>query len=120
MSRWFSLIAQWTGEMIGRPVAFMLACLACAVWAATGPMFHYSDTWQLVINTGTTVLTFLMLFLLQNTQIRDMRILQIKLNELIAANENARNTVLAVSDEADDQIAVVEREYIQKGRSELP
>ncbi len=89
----FSNFSQTTAHLTGHPVAFMLAFVVIVVWAVTGPMFHYSDTWQLVINAGTTIVTFLMVFLIQNTQNRDTLALQLKLSELVLAVEDAR-TVL--------------------------
>src|SRR5262249_28647516 len=79
---WFSHCAGWTASASGRPHTFALACLVIIVWAVTGPLFGFSDTWQLVINTGTTIVTFLMVFLIQNTQNRDSRAVQLKLDEL--------------------------------------
>ena len=93
-TNWFSQFANWTASASGRPLAFALACLVIVVWAVTGPLFDYSDTWQLVINTGTTIVTFLMVFLIQNTQNRDSRAMQLKLDELIRATEGAHNAVL--------------------------
>lgn len=80
-------------------------------WAACGPAFHYSDTWQLIINTGTTVVTFLMVFLIQNTQNRDTTAIQLKLNELIRANENARNQILRLEDMSENQIKHVKESF---------
>src|SRR5690242_16226715 len=91
VSVWFSRLANYTAHAAGRPATFALCCLTVAAWAVTGPLFHYSDTWQLVINTGTTIVTFLMVFLIQNTQNRDGAALQAKLDELIRANHDARN-----------------------------
>ena len=81
-----------------------MAVLIVILWAVTGPIFHYSDTWQLVINTGTTIITFLMVFLIQNTQTRDTTALQVKLDELIMATKGASNSVVGIEDETDDQI----------------
>ena len=90
----FSRAAQWTSQQTGRASTFAAALLIIVVWAVTGPFFHYSDTWQLIINTGTTIVTFLMVFLIQNTQNRDSAVLHLKLDELIRVNEGARNRLL--------------------------
>ncbi|SAL85725.1 Low affinity iron permease [Caballeronia terrestris] len=81
-SKWFSKLASYLSTMTGRPATFVLAVFLVVAWAITGPVFHYSDTWQLVINTSTTIVTFLMVFLIQNTQNRDTAAMQIKLDEL--------------------------------------
>src|SRR5262245_36723904 len=87
----FTRLAKWTAHAAGRPITFVFAMLLIIIWAVTGPFFHYSDTWQLVINTSTTIMTFLMVFLIQNTQNRDSEAIQIKLDELIRAIEHAHN-----------------------------
>src|ERR1700758_1075939 len=92
----FSKAAQWTSIQCGRPGIFIAACLTIVAWAVTGPIFNYSDTWQLIINTGTTIVTFLMVFLLQNTQTRDTAAIQLKLDELIRTNDKARNAMLSL------------------------
>ena len=99
----------------GRPAAFILACTVIAVWGATGPVFRYSDTWQLIINTGTTIVTFLMVFLMQNTQNRDTISIQLKLDELIRANENARNAMLSLEDLTEDQLARIKATFDRIG-----
>ena len=100
----FSAVAQWTAIQCGRASTFMLACIVIVVWALTGPMFGYSDTWQLVINTGTTIITFLMVFLIQNTQNRDMTALHLKLDELIRVNVDARNKLLNLEDLTEEEL----------------
>src|SRR5215471_18200641 len=87
----FRFLAQKVAEWVGAPWAFILACLTIVIWGASGPYFHFSDTWQLVINTGTTIVTFLMVFLIQNTQNRETKALHLKLDEIIHAIGPARN-----------------------------
>jgi low affinity Fe/Cu permease len=94
----FNAAAQWTSRQCGRASTFAVACALIVVWAVTGPVFQFSDTWQLVINTGTTIVTFLMVFLIQNTQNRDSAALHLKLDELIRVNETARNKLLDLED----------------------
>jgi low affinity Fe/Cu permease len=96
VSAWFTRLASATAHAAGRPATFALCCLTILVWAVTGPLFHYSDTWQLIINTGTTIVTFLMVFLIQNTQNRDGAALQAKLDELIRATHDARNAYMGI------------------------
>ena len=103
----FAQAAQWTSQQCGRPSTFIFACAVIVVWAVTGPLFGYSDTWQLIINTGTTIITFLMVFLIQNTQNRDMSALHLKLDELIRVNENARNQLLMLEDMTEEEQALL-------------
>jgi len=110
----FTRIAKWASHASGRPMTFMLALGIILVWLFTGPIFDFSDTWQLVINTSTTIITFLMVFLIQNTQNRDQEALQIKLDELLRSMENA-HTVLLDLEELDDE----ELDKIRKGYLEL-
>lgn len=107
----FSRAAQWSAKQCGRAHTFAAACLIIVVWAVTGPMFHYSDTWQLIINTGTTIVTFLMVFLMQNTQNRDTAAVQLKLDELIRATEGARNVMLSLENLTEDQLERVKRTF---------
>jgi len=104
LSHAFSQAAHWTAAQCGRAHTFILACAIIIVWAVTGPVFGYSDTWQLIINTGTTIVTFLMVFLMQNTQNRDTAAIQLKLDELIRANADARNGMLALEDLSEEQM----------------
>jgi len=101
-SRAFTRFAQAAARFTGKPMCFAIAALLIVVWAVTGPVFKFNNTWQLVINTGTTIITFLMVFLIQNTQNRDTEALQIKLDELIRATQKASNTLLAL-EELDDE-----------------
>ncbi|MFZ0609573.1 MAG: low affinity iron permease family protein [Xanthobacteraceae bacterium] len=101
---WFGKLANKTAQLSGRPSTFLLATAVVAVWGITGPIFKYSDTWQLVINTGTTIVTFLMVFLIQNTQNRDTAALQVKLDELILATKGAPNEAACIEDATDEEL----------------
>lgn len=104
LSQYFSRFAQATATWAGQPIAFLLALAVVAVWIVTGPIFDYSDTWQLVINTGTTIVTFLMVFLIQNTQNRDILTVQLKLSELVLAMKGAENKFAAIEDLSDEEL----------------
>ena len=108
----FSRFSRWIAAATGRPITFMLAVAVIVTWAFTGPLFGFSDTWQLVINTGTTIVTFLMVFLIQNTQNRDTEALQIKLDELIRAVKGARNEVLDLEEMDENQLDEIRQEYL--------
>ncbi|QBR71151.1 hypothetical protein CU048_07495 [Beijerinckiaceae bacterium] len=101
--RGFTAAANYVAAASGRPAVFAVAVLIVVIWAASGPIFHYSDTWQLVINTGTTIVTFLMVFLIQNSQNRDSAALQVKLDELIRVSE-AKNFLIGIEQLTEDQI----------------
>lgn len=111
MNKFFSGIAQWASRQTGRAHTFTLAVAVILIWAITGPLFHWSDTWQLVVNTGTTIVTFLMVFLIQNTQNRDTEAIQLKLDELIRVNKHARNTLLTLEDLTDDDLDKVKKAF---------
>jgi len=103
----FSRFARWISHASGRPTTFALALLIVLFWAITGPIFGFSDTWQLVINTATTIVTFLMVFLIQNTQNRDAVAMQLKLDELIRAVDGARNAIVSLEEAGDEELAKV-------------
>lgn len=107
----FRVFARTTSAILGSAWAFVIAMLIIVVWAATGPTFHYSDTWQLIINTGTTIVTFLMVFLLQNTQNRDAKAVHLKLDELIRAVGGARNKLVDLEKLSDDELQKLEKEF---------
>ena len=119
---WFGRIAKGTARVAGRPTTFAVAVLIVLAWAVTGPVFHYSDTWQLVINTGTTVLTFLMVFLIQNTQNRDAEAVQVKLDELIRCMKGAHNALLDLEELEIDDLDRIRADYTrlaQRAREDL-
>ena len=113
-NQWFARFAAATANWTGTTTAFVTAFLVVLVWGITGPMFNYSDSWQLVINTGTTIVTFLMVFLIQNTQNRDTKALQIKLSELILALETANNRIAAIEDATPEELDAVQRDIQQR------
>jgi len=111
MQQFFRRLAQATAQAVGTPWTFLSALLIVLVWALSGPAFHFSDTWQLVINTGTTIVTFLMVFLIQNTQNRDARVMHLKLDELIRATHSARNRLVDMEAMSDEELAALQREF---------
>jgi low affinity Fe/Cu permease len=113
----FTRFAKWTAHATGRPAAFILACGVIVAWAATGPLFAFSDTWQLVINTGTTIVTFLMVFLIQSTQNRDSEATQVKLDEIIRAIGRAKNELLDLEELEESDLDLIRKEYLALART---
>jgi len=109
----FGVFARKTSAVLGSAWAFVAAILVIVIWALTGPTFHYSDTWQLIINTGTTIVTFLMVFLIQNTQNRDSKAVHLKLDELIRALGGARDTLVDLEKLSDDDLKKLEDQFTQ-------
>jgi low affinity Fe/Cu permease len=116
----FSRMSNEVARLAGKPVTFAICCLTIVVWGTTGPVFHYSDTWQLIINTGTTIVTFLMVFLIQNTQNRDGAALQAKLDELIRATKEARNELVAIERMPEENVEKVREEIADEASSGPP
>jgi low affinity Fe/Cu permease len=125
----FDRMAKWAALICGRPMTFLLAVAVVIVWGITGPIFNYSNTWQLVINTGTTIITFLMVFLIQNTQNRDSLAMQVKLDELIRAMKGAHVALLDLEELSDEeleqimlhyqQLAATARKELRRGNSDV-
>ena len=111
ISNFFTRISNWVSRKTGHPITFILACGVILAWIITGPMFHFSDTWQLVINTATTIVTFLMVFLIQSTQNRDTTALQLKLDELIFVTKNAHNALLDIEELSDNELDLIKKNY---------
>lgn len=107
----FRHFAHWTANWMGNPWCFFLAIVVILVWAVTGPLFKFSDTWQLIINTGTTIVTFLMVFLIQNTQNRDAKAIHLKLDELIRAIHGARNKMIDLDSVSDEELAHLREQF---------
>ena len=112
MQNLFHKVAQKTSDIVGSSWAFVSAIIIVLIWAVSGPAFGYSDTWQLVINTGTTILTFLIVFLVQNTQNRDAKAIHLKLDELIRAIHKARNELLDIEDLSDSELKSLHQEFV--------
>ena len=125
---WFTSFAKWTARAAGQPAAFGIAVSVILIWAISGPVFGFSDTWQLVINTGTTIITFLMVFLIQNTQNRDSEAIQVKLDELIRTTKGAHNALLDLEEleekeldkirDSYEKIAKEARKNLKEGKSD--
>lgn len=119
---WFTRFAKSTSRLAGRPAAFILAVGVILAWLVTGPLFGFSDTWQLVINTGTTIITFLMVFLIQNTQNRDSEAVQIKLDELLRTTAGAHNALLDLEELEEEELDEIRRGYerlAERARADL-
>jgi len=110
---WFEKSAATITKITGSSTAFLVAVLVILIWAVTGPVFHYSDTWQLVINTSTTIITFLMVFIIQQSQNKDSLAIQLKLNELIACEERASNRLIDVEDLTQEELEVLKKFYVR-------
>lgn len=113
LSRLFQNLANKVTRATGTPIAFITALTVVIIWALTGPIFGYSDTWQLVVNTGTTIITFLMVFIIQQSQNKETTAIQLKLNELIACHERASNRLVDVEDLTEEELALIKRFYIK-------
>lgn len=116
----FDSFARWMARKLGSPITFVLAALVVITWAATGPFFGWSDGWQLVINTGTSIVTFLMVFVIQNSQTRDTQALQLKLDELIRVTESARNSLISLEDRPAAEVGEVKSEFAALETGEPP
>ena len=111
----FDRFARWTEHPLGRSVTFALAAVSIVLWRLTGPIFAWSDTWQLVINTGTTIVTFLMVFVIQNAQNRDTQALQLKLDELIRVNMAARNSLMGLEEKSASEVEDIRSALVEVG-----
>ena len=116
----FRSVAQTAAEWMASPAMFLAAIAVIVVWLALGPMYGYSDTWQLVVNTGTSVITFLMVFLLQNTQSRDTRAIQLKLDELLRSIKSARNELVRLEDLSDEDLEKLKTEFSKLAAASKP
>lgn len=113
MSLFFNKVSTKVTKAAGRPVVTILAFLLIIAWAVTGPIFEFSDTWQLIINTGTTIITFLMVFIIQQSQNKDTLALQLKLNELIACHERASNRLIDIEDLTEEELEILKKFYVK-------
>src|SRR6266478_3777185 len=113
MASIFDRFARWTERRLGHPATFAVACMSVILWGITGPFFGWSDTWQLVINTGTTIVTFLMVFVIQSTQNRDTQALQLKLDELIRVTAAARNSLMGLEEKPASKIKEIKSEFAE-------
>lgn len=111
LNLWFSRFASSTAAIVGHPYMFLFAVLVLVLWAVSGPLFHFSDTWQLIINTGTTIVTFLVVFLIQNTQNRDAKALHLKLDELIRSHHPANDDLIDIQKLSDEELDQLEERY---------
>jgi low affinity Fe/Cu permease len=110
---WFRRFAQQIAHWVGTSIVFIIACALMLLWLAAGPLFHFSDTWQLTVNTGTTIITFLMVFIIQNTQNRDAKAFHLKLDELIRSIHGARNQLLDLENLSDDELEKLHQEFLR-------
>ena len=113
LSGWFQKIASYITRATGSAIAFILAIVVILVWIVTGPLFNFSDTWQLIINTGTTIITFLMVFIIQQTQNKDSMAMQLKLNELIACDKRASNRLIVVEELTQEELEILKKFYVK-------
>lgn len=116
MDTFFRKFSHAVSAFVGNPVAFFLSVTLVVIWALSGPLFSYSDTWQLTINTGTTIVTFLIVFLIQNTQNRDTKAINLKLDELIVAVKSARNSMVNVDELSDEKLEQLEEAFQKIGK----
>jgi len=119
MHEYFRKFAVYCSDLVGSAWSFLIGLMTVIAWAVSGPIFHYSNTWQLVINTGTTIVTFLMVFLIQNAQNREAKYTQLKLDELLCAIEGARTRLVDLDSLSDEDLLRLQQEFIRRGRLEL-
>jgi low affinity Fe/Cu permease len=111
LGKYFNKFSHWVTKATGNPIAFFIAIMIVLIWGACGPIFNYSEVWQLVINTGTTIITFLMMFVIQQSQNRDTMALHLKLNELIASNKDTSNRLIATEDLTEEELETIKKYY---------